>query len=525
MALPLAVWCGLHLFNSLWLGAYGSWNNTPMNQSHIRLVLASLSLISIPVASLAQTTQPATTSSYKLVGKLVTGASLVQVESRTFESPLELSSSNQQLVDVFNWARAQACAYVFNGDPVGPWYEAVEPGREGFCIRDTCHQALGAQALGLTQYTHNMLHRFAEGVSDSKDWCSYWEINRYGLPAPVDYKNDAEFWYNLPANFDLVDCCFRMYVWSGDRSYVTDPVFLNLYDRTVNDYVTRWGLGIDQIMTRPRLLNVRGILDPTSKFQRNRGIPGYNEGDHNYIVSFDVLATQYAAYQAYANIAGVRGDEDQYDKFMTKAAALKNLIDSKWWDAANQRYYSRIGPDYKMEEGEGNDPRQTGLLDWDSVNYQDPDAATAKLLDLKGVRLEYPEVSFTRIGTIVSGTMGINVVFSNPLLASVKGDWVEAAVQTYPGLGSTIGWAEIRNLTIRDNLVTVRHEGMRKTTFTNQRGPALIWIPTFPGLHDTLLVNGQPQKATQGKDSYGRDVTSLRVAVGAGGRVTVEVAE
>jgi len=23
--------------------------------------------------------------------------------------------------------------------------------------------------------------------------------------APVDYKSDADFWYNLPANFDIID--------------------------------------------------------------------------------------------------------------------------------------------------------------------------------------------------------------------------------------------------------------------------------------------------------------------------------
>ena len=144
-----------------------------------------------------------------------------------------------------------------------------------------------------------MLRRFAENISDAKDWCSYWEINRFNQPAPVDYKNDAEFWYNLPANFDLLDCCFRMYVWSGDRSYVNDPVFLNFYDRTVTDYVDRWGLGIDQAMTRPRLLNARGIFDATKKFPKNRGIPGYNEGDHTYVLGFDVLVTQRAAYLAY----------------------------------------------------------------------------------------------------------------------------------------------------------------------------------------------------------------------------------
>lgn len=158
-------------------------------------------------------------ASKSVFGQLVTGLSQVKVGAGQLQSRLEVDSSSAKLVEVFRWARSQAMAYAFDaGDPVGPWYEAVEPGREGFCIRDTCHQALGAQALGLARFNLNMLRRFAENISESKDWCSYWEIDRYNKPAPVDYKNDAEFWYNLPSNFDLLDCCYRMYVWSGDRT-------------------------------------------------------------------------------------------------------------------------------------------------------------------------------------------------------------------------------------------------------------------------------------------------------------------
>src|SRR6266852_4537448 len=82
-------------------------------------------------------------------------------------SNLELKSSDTHLVEAFDWAKGQALAYVFDGDPVGPWYEAALPGRRAFCMRDVSHQAAGAQALGLAKYTHNMLHRFAENISAS----------------------------------------------------------------------------------------------------------------------------------------------------------------------------------------------------------------------------------------------------------------------------------------------------------------------------------------------------------------------
>ena len=67
------------------------------------------------------------------VGQLVTGLSKVAPAAGQMKSELELRSSDTQLVDTFNWARSQAMAYAFDDhDPVGPWYEAVEPGREGF---------------------------------------------------------------------------------------------------------------------------------------------------------------------------------------------------------------------------------------------------------------------------------------------------------------------------------------------------------------------------------------------------------
>ncbi len=468
------------------------------------------------------------------LAQLVTGVSKVNPGAGQLQSKLEIDSSSTKLVDVFHWARSQAMAYAFDdGDPVGPWYEAVEPGREGFCIRDTCHQAHGAQALGLARFNLNMLRRFAENISDSKDWCSYWEIDRYNKPAPVDYENDAAFWYNLPSNFDLLDCCFRMYVWSGDPAYVDDPVFLNFYDRTVKDYVERWGLDLDHIMTRPRLLNQRGIFDPAAKFPPNRGIPGYNEQDPAYVIGFDVLQTQRAAYLAYAHILEARQNAQLATEYLKKAAAVENLIKTEWWNKVGQCFYARESENHQMEGcGERHaDPIQG--LDWRTdvvtaessgfIAPQDRDAAMARLLDLSHARLEYPEVSFTRVGDIVTEAMGVRLEYSSPLLAAVAGDWVEVTVRTLSGLGAGIEWAEVRNLPIRACEVTVRHDGPRKTTITNLHGPAFIWRAMFEGQHATLIVNGRDVKATAQTDGSGNTVSWARVTVGAGGTVSVEV--
>jgi hypothetical protein len=468
------------------------------------------------------------------LAQLVTGLSKVNPSADQVQSKLDIASSSAKLVDVFHWARSQAMAYTFDiGDPVGPWYEAVEPGREGFCIRDTCHQALGAYFLGLARCNLNMLRRFAENISDSKDWCSYWEIDRYNRPAPVDYEDDTAFWYNLPSNFDLLDCCFRMYVWSGNLAYIEDPVFLNFYDRTVNDYVERWGLDLGHLMTRPRLLNQRGIFDPAMKFPRNRGIPGYNEQDHTYIIGFDVLATQRAAYLAYAHIEEARQNATLSEEYLKKASAVEELIKTAWWNKTSGCFYAREGENHQMEGCGARRPDPSQGIDWrtDVVTAntsgfaaaEDRDAAMARLLDLSHARLEYPEVSFARVGDIVTDAMGVRLEYSSPLLSAVAGDWVEVTVRTLSGLGAGVEWAEVRNLPIRACEVTVRHDGPGKTTITNQRGPAFIWRAMFEGQHATLIVNGREVKATVQTDEMGHTVSWARVTVGAGGTVSVEV--
>src|SRR5580658_5860430 len=216
---------------------------------------------------------------------IVAASLLVNAHAQTpkLQSRLELQSSDRQLVTAFNWAKQQALAYVHDGDPVGPWYEAALPGRQAFCMRDVSHQAAGAQALGLARYTHNMLRRFAENISSSRDWCSYWEIDRLNRPAPIDYVNDDVFWYNLPANFDVLDACYRMYLWSGDKSYIDDPVFLSFYRHTVTDYVSQWDLDLAHVMTRET------ALQNTSYF---RGDPSYAESRRDIAVGADLLAVQ-----------------------------------------------------------------------------------------------------------------------------------------------------------------------------------------------------------------------------------------
>jgi len=484
------------------------------------------------------------------------GSALSATPALGAESRLSFESSDRPLAEGFAWAKKQALAFAFEGDPVGPWYEAALPGREAFCMRDVAHQSAGGHALGLAAHNRNMLRRFAENISESRDWCSYWEIDRYNRPAPVDYKNDAEFWYNLPANFDILDCCYRMYLWTGDMAYLHDPVLLNFYDRTVTDYVGRWDLDTDRVMRRKRFMNLRGTLEPTKKFHFYRGDPSYDENREEFVLGIDLLAAQYAGYLAYARIQELRGNADASQTYLRKAREVRALINKEWWDEKSQQFSSHLGKDYKFLGTAG-----SSLLYWDAVEdgqkaqaavnhlldairkqpsgsvegqshhaeilyrYGSPDAAYAQMIDLTREdrqRREYPEVSYSVIGAIVSGVMGISVEPAPPSRAAEDGNFVDRSIKTRAA-HSKMGWVALRNLPVRANEISVRHEGAARTFFTNDRGPSLLWQAEFPGSFAALSVNGRPQKASQEKAPLGRPISWVRSVVAPGSTVRVEV--
>jgi len=497
---------------------------------------------------------------------------VTQVSStkHTDVSRIELNTSDPNLAAAFAWARQQAQAYVFGSDPVGDWYEAALPGREAFCMRDVSHQAMGAHALGLAGHTLNMLRAFAANISDSKDWCSYWEINRYGRPATVDYRNGAEFWYDLPANFDVLDACYRMYLWTGDPKYLDDPLILNFYDRTVSDYVERWRLGVDSVMQRKRLMNVHGEFDPHNKFQISRGIPSYEEGQNDYVVGVDLLAAEYSAYRAYSQMQGLRGNYEAAGTYANRAAAVRDFVNTAWWDKETGHFYSFSDENHHLQGHNGIDvlyygvaedgpkaeaalkdllatikANPSGPVELEShypevlYRYGVPSVAYSEIMDLtrKGRdRQEYPEVSFSVVGAVVTGLMGIRIETPSPeqsaastrtaliqaMAPPLEWNYVEAVVETLPSLTNDTAWAEIRNVPVRANRVSIKHEGNRKTVFTNQSGPALIWRAAFLGSHETLVVDGQPMKASAGKESLGRVDSWIQVPVGSGDSVTVE---
>ncbi len=446
---------------------------------------------------------------------------------------VEFSSSHRGLESGFRWAKAQALEYTFEGDPVGMWFEAALPGREAFCMRDVSHQIRGAMVLGLRPHAMNMFRKFAAGVSESRDWAGFWEINRHGEPAPVDYRNDDDFWYNLPANFDLLQAMAQAYDWTGDWAYLDDPLFLAFYRHSMTDYVLAWDPDGDGIMESPPENGIRGI-------------PTYWEGEGPRAeTGGDLVAAQFAANEAYGRILRLRGEGVAAERFEREARRLQRVYNEEWWNPAAGRFYTAILPGGSFDDSplplgqiyplhfgivrEG--PRRErmvadlpsgGMVELNSylpdILFRNGDYARAleallAQLDPGLERREYPEVSFTAVGDIVGGLMGVRPRASQGVL------------ETKPRLPNDTMWTDVSHLPVMENEIHLRHLGTRESRLRNETGPSLTWRATFPGIHAALLVNGREEEAKvrhrpgEGPESW------VEVTVPPGGEAVVALVE
>jgi hypothetical protein len=475
----------------------------------------------------------AITALIPLVAVNANGAHPQSSQSQHEWGRVTLESSDKALVDGFNWARSQALAYVFTGDPVGDWYEAALPGRSAFCMRDVSHQSIGAQVLGLAALNHNMLRKFALSIAPSRDWCGFWEIDKYDRPAPVDYKSDADFWYNLPANFDLLNTCYRVYLWTGDRSYLEDPAFINFYQRTLDDYIRKWDKDGD------------GIPESYPQY-RSRGIGSYNEESRMHIkVGCDLVASEYAAYAAYSQIARLRNDPTQAAACAQKAARLQRVFDENWWDKTWEVFYTGVLSDGSLDfqTSSSSFPLWFGIVppgvklnhELDLVTHLPatgveemsyiPETAYRYGSDERGYTLllaltdpglkrrEYPEVSFSVIRTIAVGLMGI------------EPDGSEGIVMTRPHLTETTAWVKIRDVPVFENQISVSHVGLASSTFVNEKGGAVDWKAAFPGRLPTLIVDSKALPSRIEEDPAGKPQSYVIVEVSPGEQKTVRVPE
>ena len=409
--------------------------------------------------------------------------------------PAGFQSSDSTLENTYRWARDMALRYVHDGgDPVGVWYEAALPGRDAFCMRDLSHQTIGAALLGLDAHNANMLAKVAANISESKDWCSYWEIDRLDRPAPCDFANDKEFWYNLPANFDVMRACRGVYEWTGDQQYLAHPLFVNFYERTAHDYADRWALTPDSIMSRRRFMNTPEPFNTKNGFHTCRGLPSYAENFSGITVAIDLVGALKEGYEAYADICELTDKPAEADFARRRAARYDDMIETLWWDADNNRYNTYYTQLKEFHRGEGipyllligalDRPERVEASvadvmsrEWNVENlsafpvflyrlgYDLP--ATKILTTLPTIRRnDYPEVSYGVIEGIFCGLMGIQPSASRESIATCYHGPAdsESTATDVPMLGGK---------------VTVKHVGRTSTTLTNNTPYDLTWEASF----------------------------------------------
>ena len=443
------------------------------------------------------------------------------------------TSSDEKLQKSYEWARRMALSYSHDdSDPVGYWYEAALPTREAFCMRDVSHQSVGAQILGLVPHNKNMFTLFVDNISEPKDWCSYWEINRYNKPAPADYLNDKEFWYNLNANFDVMQACLKLYRWTGDTDYVSGDNFRNFYDRSVADYIDRWHLWPDSIMEREANMNVPDDFDRSNSFHVCRGLPSYVENVPGVTVGLDLLATLYAGFGAYAEISAINGNHERREAALENAKKYRDIIENQWWDAENGRYHTAVLSDGDFRRGEGvpyimwfnvtdDEERAKGVFtdimesQWNVENlshfpemfyrYGYNDEAYAYLVSLPSMsRSEYPEVSFGVVEGCVCGAMGL------------RPDYVSKSVATLSHITTPDADSSLKNVKVFDGYMSVRHVGNDYTEISNDTSEDLVWKVSFLGDYSAVEADGKRFPVTRHTDLKGNVYTTAEIELGGG---------
>ena len=437
------------------------------------------------------------------------------------------SSSDTKLVETFERSQKMALSYAHDGnDPVGYWYEAALPGRNAFCMRDASHQSIAAEMLGLSKHNFNMMKKFAKNISDSKDWCTFWEIDKDDNPCSADYLDDANFWYNLNANFDVIFACQRLYEWTGDERYLKDETLAKFFQLSVNEYVERWRLEPENILLRTQEMNIK----PTSKgrWREVRGLPSYVENYPGLTNSSDLVASLYGGFEAYSKMLVTLGQKAESEKFHFQAEEYRRHLEEDWWNDENKTYHTFWTKDNQFADGEG----LTYMLWFNAAQEKERIQGTIKMMERKNWnienishfpllwyrynytqkaydilttitsmhRFEYPEVSYGMIEGIVSGAMGIVP---------------EASRKRVTTLPKIIGehYLQIDNLPLLGGRIYVRHDGNKATRFTNNTTDTLTWEAAYMGKVDELTVNGKKQKTKSRTDLMGNIISYIEVSV------------
>ncbi len=481
---------------------------------------------------------------------------------------IHINSSNKDLEKSFEWAKTKARSFVVTGQtgPVNrseqdkpyitrayqPVYWAGYPLRTAFYSRDFCHQISGAHLLGLDVENFTMMKSFAASANFSRKWYPLWAINFDGTPFNLDYRGDDNFVREVPATFELVEKAYKLYCWTADKRYLDDPVLWNYYTKAVTDFITLHDTKIPN-----------GVAEGTGEGNIFKGTATYNEqADTPLFEAGDGIATQYAAFVAFSEMAQLRGEKQLSKFFSKKASSLKNYFNTEWGIKGTTTYNRGYSTNQKAVSGWGKENSwfmpMKGIVDESSErtkNYLDfiserldskediPDNIEAisyvpevffqysrneegwkwmkHILttinnshvagDLTDKNGNYPEVSYVLISNTIEN------------LAGVEPKAFENKVSTASLLPKDIEMLEIKNIRMGESLFSIQHNGLESSILKYESGRSpLKWEVGFIGTHRHLLVNGERHSGRQIK-KYGVTYTVCLLNLEPGEQIKVSI--
>lgn len=458
---------------------------------------------------------------------------------------ISIRSSNQELVDIFNWAKVKARSFVMTGKrgPVNIWkkgqesnevayipsYWAGYPLRTAFYSRDYCHQAGGAHFLGLYEENFTMMKAFATSADAGKKWYPLWAINFDGSIYTLDYRGDDSFVREVPAAFELVEKAHKLYCLTGDKRYITDEVLWNYYTKVVTEFIS---------LHDSRLPN--GVAEGTGEGDIFKGSATFNEGrDVPFVEAGDGIACQYKAFCAYAEMAKLRGENSIAKDFTRKAEALKKYFNTDWGVKNTKMYNRGYSSEGKNIDGWGKEnswfmlmkeltdassPRTSQYIEFVNERLESKEDIPENIealsyvpevffmynrneygwrwmkhimktinethaqSGLTGTNGNYPEVSYVLIANVVEN------------LAGVTTDAVQNSLLTTSHLPNEVSSLTVENVNFGNSTISITHEGQNCSTLIYLVGKGkLTWNATFAGKHDYLYVNGEKTKCSQVK--------------------------
>ena len=265
---------------------------------------------------------------------------------------MEISSSNQYLTELMDWARKKAAGFVMTGIKKGPvnrgdgekWYgpsgrfsahsrttqrqgpEWTMPqdyipsywagyhDRTAFYIRDFVHQAPGAELLGYHEENYHMLRSLIDGACEQTEWYAPWALNFDGSIYYLDTPCRRRFIRELTSQYELVEMIARLYRMTGDARY-TESEMLAFAQRILGPFTREH----DGIVFQEK----NGI--PEGRGNIWTGSASYNESGTALAEAGDCIAALYAALHAYGGLC-----DREAETYRRRAVEVRTYFNQEW---------------------------------------------------------------------------------------------------------------------------------------------------------------------------------------------------